>query len=76
MRRGLPHTLKGVLKESGHATGVGDEGGFAPDLATNEEPLSYIVKAVEAAGFTPGEDFMIAMDPATDRALQRRDRHL
>ena len=45
------HTLKGVLKESGHATGVGDEGGFAPDLATNEEPLSYIVKAVEAAGF-------------------------
>ena len=59
------HTLKSVLKESGHATGVGDEGGFAPDLATNEEPLQYIVKAIEAAGYKPGDDFMIAMDPAT-----------
>lgn len=59
------HTLKFVLKESGHATGVGDEGGFAPDLATNEEPLQYIVKAIEAAGYKPGDDFMIAMDPAT-----------
>ena len=59
------HTLKAVLRESGHATGVGDEGGFAPDLATNEEPLQYIVKAVELAGYRPGDDFMIAMDPAT-----------
>ncbi|MBM6689251.1 phosphopyruvate hydratase [Collinsella tanakaei] len=59
------HTLKSVLKESGHSTGVGDEGGFAPDLANNEEPLQYIVKAIEAAGYKPGDDFMIAMDPAT-----------
>ncbi len=59
------HTLKSVLKDSGHATGVGDEGGFAPDLATNEEPLQYIVKAIEAAGYKPGKDFKIAMDPAT-----------
>ncbi|OUO59258.1 phosphopyruvate hydratase [Collinsella sp. An271] len=59
------HTLKNVLKESGHSTGVGDEGGFAPDLANNEEPLQYIVKAIEAAGYKPGDDFMIAMDPAT-----------
>ena len=59
------HTLKSVLKDSGHSTGVGDEGGFAPDLATNEEPLQYIVKAIEAAGYKPGDDFMIAMDPAT-----------
>ena len=59
------HTLKGVLKDSGHSTGVGDEGGFAPDLANNEEPLQYIVKAIEAAGYKPGDDFMIAMDPAT-----------
>ncbi len=59
------HTLKAVLKESGHATGVGDEGGFAPDLKNNKEPLEYIVKAIEKAGFKPGEDFMIAMDPAT-----------
>ena len=59
------HTLKGVLKESGHSTGVGDEGGFAPDLKTNEEPLQYIMEAIEAAGYKPGEDFMLAMDPAT-----------
>ena len=48
---------------------MGDEGGFAPDLATNEEPLAYIVRAIEAAGYKPGEDFMIAMDPGNDRAL-------
>ena len=59
------HTLKGVLKDSGHSTGVGDEGGFAPDLKTNAEPFEYITKAVELAGFKPGEDFMYAMDPAS-----------
>ena len=59
------HTLKGILKEDGHVTGVGDEGGFAPNLATNEEPLRYIVRAIEAAGYAPGTDFMIALDPAT-----------
>ena len=59
------HTLKNVLKESGHSTGVGDEGGFAPDLKTNAEPFEYITRAVEAAGYRPGVDFMYAMDPAT-----------
>ena len=59
------HTLKSVLKDSGHSTGVGDEGGFAPDLKSNEEPLQYIVKAIETAGYKPGGDFKIAMDPAT-----------
>lgn len=59
------HTLKGVLKAAGHSTGVGDEGGFAPDLKTNEEPLQLIMEAIEAAGYKPGEDFMLAMDPAT-----------
>ncbi len=59
------HTLKNVLKASGHSTGVGDEGGFAPDLKTNEEPLQYIMEAIEAAGYKPGDDFMLAMDPAT-----------
>ena len=58
------HTLKNVLKESGHSTGVGDEGGFAPDLKTNAEPFEYITRAVEEAGYKPGEDFMYAMDPA------------
>lgn len=59
------HTLKGVLKSSGYSTGVGDEGGFAPNLKTNEEPLQLIMEAIEAAGYKPGIDFMLAMDPAT-----------
>lgn len=58
------HCLKSLLKKDGHSTGVGDEGGFAPNLSTNEEPLQYIQRAVQAAGFVPGEDFMYAMDPA------------
>ena len=59
------NTLKGVLKSSGYSTGVGDEGGFAPNLKTNEEPLQLIMEAIEAAGYKPGTDFMLAMDPAT-----------
>ena len=59
------HTLKGILKNAGLSTGVGDEGGFAPDLQSNDEPFVYLMQAVEAAGFTPGVDFMFAMDPAT-----------
>ena len=59
------HTLKGVLHEAGLGGGVGDEGGFAPNLKTNAEPFEYITKAVEKAGFKPGEDFVFAMDPAT-----------
>ena len=59
------HTLKSVLAKDGHPTAVGDEGGFAPNFKNDEEPLQYLVKAIEAAGFTPGRDFMIAMDPAT-----------
>ncbi|ANE23017.1 MAG: phosphopyruvate hydratase [Eggerthellaceae bacterium] len=59
------HTLKKVLHEAGLGGGVGDEGGFAPNFKTNEEPLQYIVKACEAAGYKPGEDIMFAMDPAS-----------
>ncbi|HOV09257.1 MAG TPA: phosphopyruvate hydratase [Spirochaetota bacterium] len=58
------HALKSVLKENGHSTAVGDEGGFAPNLKSNEEPLEMIMKAIEKAGFKPGKDIMIAMDPA------------
>ncbi len=65
------HTLKSLLKGDGHSTGVGDEGGFAPDFKTNKEPLEYIVKAVEKAGFVPGKDFMIAMDPATSECYNK-----
>ena len=59
------HTLKKVLHDAGLGGGVGDEGGFAPNFKTNKEPLEYIVKACEAAGYTPGEDIMFAMDPAS-----------
>ena len=65
------HTLKGVLHEAGLGGGVGDEGGFAPDLKTNAEPFVYLMEAVEAAGFTPGKDFMFAMDPATSECFNK-----
>lgn len=58
------HTLRGVLKKDGYSTSVGDEGGFAPDLKSDEDALKYLVKGVEEAGFEPGSDFFIAMDPA------------
>ncbi len=57
-------TLKGVLKARGMSTAVGDEGGFAPDLATNEDALKLIVEAIEKSGYRPGEDISIALDPA------------
>ncbi len=59
------HTLKKVLHEAGLGGGVGDEGGFAPNFTTNEEPLKYIVEACKKAGYEPGSDIMFAMDPAS-----------
>ena len=59
------HTLKKVLKEKGLATGVGDEGGFAPNLSSDEEALKLIVEAVEKAGFKPGEEVLLALDVAS-----------
>ncbi|MGE4342413.1 MAG: phosphopyruvate hydratase [Bacilli bacterium] len=58
------HELKKVLKEKGAITAVGDEGGFAPNLASNEEPLEVIISAIKRAGFVPGKDFFLAMDVA------------
>src|SRR5262245_6004645 len=58
------HVLRSVLHERGLSTAIGDEGGFAPDLASNEEALALLVEAVERAGFTPGEDIALAMDVA------------
>jgi len=58
------HTLKGVLKKKGYNTGVGDEGGFAPSLKSNTEAVDLILEAIEAAGYTPGEQISIALDPA------------
>ena len=65
------HTLKDVLKAAGLSTGVGDEGGFAPDLKTNAESFEYLMQAVEKAGFKPGTDFMFAMDPATSELYNK-----
>lgn len=59
------HTLKSVLKNKGYSTAVGDEGGFAPDLGSDEEAVQVIVEAIEAAGFKPYDDFRIALDPAS-----------
>lgn len=59
------HHLKKVLKDNNYNTAVGDEGGFAPDLKSNEEAVEVILKAIEKAGYTPGDDVVIALDPAT-----------
>ncbi|GAA4491214.1 phosphopyruvate hydratase [Microbacterium panaciterrae] len=58
------HVLKGELKAAGFATGLGDEGGFAPDLPSNREGLDFLVKAIEKAGFTPGTDIALGLDAA------------
>ena len=59
------HALKGTLHERGLATAVGDEGGFAPDLSSNEAALQMLIEGIEAAGHRPGDDVVIALDPAT-----------
>ena len=69
------HQLSILLKEKGLATSVGDEGGFAPDLKSDEEAIEYILKAIEKAGYQPGKDFMLAMDAASsewERGKERR----
>ena len=58
------HALKGILKKKGYAVGVGDEGGFAPDLKSNDEACEVILEAVQAAGYQPGKDIFLALDPA------------
>jgi len=58
-------TLKKILKDAGHVTAVGDEGGFAPDLKSNEEAIEVILEAITKAGYKPGEDVGICLDPAT-----------
>ena len=65
------HALKRTLHERGLSTAVGDEGGFAPDLSSNEEALQMLVAGIEAAGFQPGADVAIAMDPATSELYRQ-----
>jgi enolase len=59
------HTLQGILKSSGYTVGVGDEGGFAPALKRNADAIEFIIKAIEKAGYKPGEQIAIAIDPAS-----------
>ena len=59
------HNLKAVLKASGHSTNVGDEGGFAPNLSSNDEAVEVVLQAIEKAGYKPGEDILIALDAAS-----------
>jgi enolase len=58
------HALRGILKKAGHSTGVGDEGGFAPDLKNDEEALKVVVEAIESAGYAPGKEIALALDVA------------
>ncbi|HXV53713.1 MAG TPA: phosphopyruvate hydratase [Solirubrobacterales bacterium] len=67
------HALKATLKERGLGTTVGDEGGFAPDLESNEAALAVLVEGIEAAGYAPGSDAFIALDPATSELYREAD---
>ena len=65
------HTLKGLLNDDGMATGVGDEGGFAPNLASTDEALGYVMKAIEKAGYKPGDDIHLALDAAATEFYEK-----
>ncbi len=64
------HALKKVLADEGHSTGVGDEGGFAPNLSSNEEAVQMLMRGIEKAGYAPGKDIYIAMDPAASELFK------
>ena len=68
------HQLKAVLKKNGYSTSVGDEGGFAPNLKSNEEALERVLEAITAAGYKPGEQIAIALDPASSEFYDRASR--
>jgi enolase len=65
------HTLKRALMDAGHNTNVGDEGGFAPNLKSADEALSFVMRAIEKAGYRPGEDVMLALDPASTEFFKK-----
>lgn len=67
------HNLKKVLKDDGYSTNVGDEGGFAPNLDSNEQAIEYVLKAIEAAGYKPGDDIHIAMDAASSEFYDEKE---
>ena len=67
------HSLKAVLKEKGYNTAVGDEGGFAPNLGSNEEAITVILEAIEKAGYKAGEEVRLAMDVASSELFNKED---
>jgi len=67
------HALKDILKSKGYYTGVGDEGGFAPNLKSNEEAVEVILEAIEKAGYTPGKDISLCLDPASSELWQNNE---
>ncbi|WP_456457287.1 phosphopyruvate hydratase [Nitratifractor sp.] len=70
------HTLKKILHEMGHSTSLGDEGGFAPNLSNNEEPIQVIMQAIEQAGYAPGEDVVIALDVASSELVGENGKYV
>ncbi|HJM92577.1 MAG: phosphopyruvate hydratase [Alphaproteobacteria bacterium] len=70
------HTLRGALKDAGHNTNVGDEGGFAPMLNSADEAMGFVMKAIEGAGYRPGEDIYLALDPASTEFYKDSKYHL
>jgi len=68
------HHLKNVLKKSGYSTNVGDEGGFAPNIKSNEEAIEIVLRAIEVAGYRPGEDIFIAMDAAASEFYNEEEK--
>lgn len=69
------HTLRGILKKQGHSTGVGDEGGFAPSLSSNQEALDVVLEAISQAGYTPGGNVYIALDVAASELWNEEGRN-
>jgi enolase len=67
------HALKKVLKDAGYSTNVGDEGGFAPNIKSNEEAIEIVLKSIEKAGYRPGEDIFIAMDAASSELWNEKE---
>jgi enolase len=70
------HRLKKILHDGGHSTAVGDEGGFAPNLKSNQEAIELILKAIETAGYTPGEQIAIALDAASSEFYDKKGRYI
>lgn len=69
------HALRGILKKKGHSTGVGDEGGFAPSLSSNQEAVDVVLEAVVQAGYKPGENMFVALDVASSELWDDGARH-